>query len=62
MDAAAADHCLICHRSPVAVVALYVPDGGGPSIPYAVCATCWRAFSPPVLAGLAEQLLTERTP
>lgn len=54
--------CLICHRTPVAVVALFVPDGGGASIPYAVCHTCWTAFSPTVLAALVDQLLTEPTP
>jgi hypothetical protein len=60
-DALAAG-CLICHHTHIAVVAVFVPDGGGERVPYAVCTRCWTAFSPTVLAGLVEQLLTEPAP
>ena len=61
-DDALAAGCLICHHPQVAVAALYVPAGGGAAVPYSLCRTCWQAFSPTVLAGLVEQMLTERAP
>jgi hypothetical protein len=54
--------CLICRNTHLAVVAVFQPDGRASGIPYAICTRCWDAFSPPVIAGLVEQLLTERTP
>ena len=54
--------CLICRNLHLAVVAVYRPDGGTSGIPYAICSTCWITFSPPVIAGLVEQLLAERAP
>ena len=52
--------CLICHGTLISVAAVYQPDGSDVAIPYVLCHTCWSAFSPTVLAGLVEQLLTER--
>jgi len=50
--------CLLCHAGEIGVIGAFIPATGGVPIVYLICHVCWAGIPQPLLAELAEQLLS----